>query len=128
MRDIGTLRHFIKDQLGKFLSPELFIVILTTENDPLFWCCKEREITKLSNIQQNTRAQQRANGVQKNTVIVVDGRNLEEEELCISLGVITWEVADPDATIGSTLLILTVHVFVMIKVVEKAGLVAPKAN
>ena len=66
--------------------------------------------------------------MQKNTVIVVDGRNLEEEELCISLGVITWEVADPDATIGSTLLILTVHVFVMIKVVEKAGLVAPKAN
>ena len=56
--------------------------------------------------------------MQENTVLVTSGRNLEKEKLCISFGVITWKVADPNTAIGATLLMLVDDMLVAIKVVE----------
>ena len=66
--------------------------------------------------------------MQENTVLVTSGRNLEKEKLCVSFGVITWKVADPNTAIGATLLMLVDDMLVAIKVVEYARLVAPKRH
>jgi hypothetical protein len=48
----------------------------------------------------------------------------KEQELCLSLWIVSGEIADPDAADWSSLLMLIEDMLVMIEVVEEAGLIA----